>query len=210
MLIIYTDGSSLGNPGPGGWAAVIKDDNNNITELSGGFKYTTNNRMELLGVIESLKFAEKNNEKEITIMTDSQLICNAINKGWLDKWQKVNWKKSDGKKVLNIDLWEKLVQLLKNKNVTFNWIAGHSGIAGNERCDTLCKIAAEKATDIDFNYVENSVEKESNMPNNQNIFATATKIVKSKCKNYEMRVLEQNILIYDNKGNKIMEFLNEI
>ena len=210
MLIIYTDGSSLGNPGPGGWAAVIKDDNNNITEISGGFKYTTNNRMELLGVIESLKFAEKNSEKQITIMTDSQLICNAINKGWLDKWQKGNWKKSDGKKVLNIDLWEKLIQLLKNKNVIFNWIAGHSGIPGNERCDTLCKIAAEKATDIDFNYVENNTEKESNMQNTQNLFVAATKIIKSKCKNYEMRILEKNILIYDSKGNKIMEFLNEI
>ena len=113
MLIIYTDGSSLGNPGNGGWAAIIKDSNQNIIkELSGGFKYTTNNRMELYSIIESLKYARQHNENEIKIFTDSQLVCNGINKGWLKNWIKNNWKKSDGKKVLNIDLWTQLNELL--------------------------------------------------------------------------------------------------
>ncbi len=211
MLTIYTDGSSLGNPGPGGWAAVIKDEQNNTTELSGGFKHTTNNRMELLGIIESLKFARDNNEKKVIILTDSKLICNSINKGWLNKWSKTNWKKSDGKKVLNIDLWKILIELMKDIDVAFNWVAGHSGIPGNERCDTLCKAAAEKATATDVGYV-NKTDTENSLftfTTNETIekkSVISKQVLQSKCKKYELFFTDKKIEIYDKQKNKIMEF----
>lgn len=197
MLIIYTDGSSLGNPGNGGWAAIIKDSNQNIIkELSGGFKYTTNNRMELYSIIESLKYARQHNENEIKIFTDSQLVCNGINKGWLKNWIKNNWKKNDGKKVLNIDLWTQLNELLQNLNVSFHWIEGHSGIVDNERCDTLCKQAAQIAVLEDVNYTSN----------NQN--SNLTKKYISSCGKYTLYINNNNLKIYNNNNNNddLIEF----
>ena len=150
QIIIYTDGCSLGNPGKGGWAAILKTPGKTL-EISGGYRMTTNNRMELTAVIKALAMLKEpcNN---VTIFTDSQLITNTINKGWLDNWIKKNWKKADKKEVANIDLWQEFIPLWKKHNIKFIWIEGHKGIEGNEQCDTLCKKAAENAVDVDFNY----------------------------------------------------------
>ncbi|MCL2039963.1 MAG: ribonuclease HI [Bacteroidetes bacterium] len=155
QIIIYTDGSSLGNPGKGGWAAILMTQGKTL-EISGGYRMTTNNRMELTAIIKALTTLKEpcNN---VTIFTDSQLITNTINKGWLNNWIKNNWKKADKKSVLNIDLWQALIPLLKKHNIKFIWIEGHKGIEGNERCDVICKLAAEGATDIDFVY-ENTIK----------------------------------------------------
>ena len=150
QIIIYTDGSSLGNPGKGGWATILTT-LGKILELSGGYRMTTNNRMELTAIIKGLE-ALKEPCNNITIFTDSQFITNSINKGWLDNWTKNGWKKSNKKDVLNIDLWQKFIPLWQKHNIKFIWIEGHIGIPNNERCDFLCRQAAENAVDIDFGY----------------------------------------------------------
>ena len=131
---IYTDGACSGNPGPGGWGAVLKY---GVTEkeLSGGEKETTNNRMELTAVIKALSALKEPCEVKLT--TDSKYVCDAINQGWLESWQKNNWKKADKKPVLNVDLWETLFPLLFKHDVTFCWVKGHAGHKYNERCDEL-------------------------------------------------------------------------
>ena len=149
-VIIYTDGSSLGNPGKGGWAAILSSQGK-TKEIFGGFRLTTNNRMELFAVIQALS-ALKTECSNVTIYTDSQLITNAINKKWLENWEKKNWKKADKKEVQNIDLWKQFLPLWRKHKVKFVWIEGHSGISGNEKCDFLCKSAAENATEIDSFY----------------------------------------------------------
>jgi len=111
--------------------------------------------MELTAIIKAL-FTLKEPCNNVTVFTDSQLITNAINKGWLNNWIKRNWKKTDKKEVANIDLWKKFIPLWKKHNVKFIWIEGHKGIEGNKRCDILCKQAAKNAVDIDFEY-ENSL-----------------------------------------------------
>jgi ribonuclease HI len=140
-VIIYTDGSSLGNPGPGGWAAVLIYGNKR-KEVSAGYKLTTNNRMEIRAAFEALRLLKKNGMK-VTIYTDSRLIVDTINKGWLKNWKKNGWKKADKKPVLNIDLWLKLDEEIAKQNVTFMWVPAHTGIPENELCDSLCKTAAE-------------------------------------------------------------------
>ena len=131
---IFTDGACSGNPGPGGFAAIVQYDDYE-QEITGGETNTTNNRMELIAVIEALNSLKES--FKITLYTDSQYIVNAINKGWLESWISKNWKKSDGKLVLNIDLWQELVELLKIHKVTFKWVKGHNGHPENERCDKL-------------------------------------------------------------------------
>lgn len=131
---IYTDGACSGNPGPGGYGAILRCDGRE-KELSGGDKHTTNNRMELLGVIsalEALKFPCK-----VRLTTDSKYVVDGITKGWAAGWQKRGWKKSDGKPALNPDLWERLLKLLSVHDVEFCWIKGHAGHEENERCDRL-------------------------------------------------------------------------
>lgn len=131
---IYTDGACSGNPGPGGWGAVLIY-NNNIKELSGAKLNTTNNRMELTAVIEALKALKEH--CEVTLTTDSKYVCDAINKGWVYSWKKNNWKKADKKPALNVDLWEELLILLEKHEVKFIWVKGHNGHKYNERCDEL-------------------------------------------------------------------------
>ncbi len=131
---IFTDGACSGNPGPGGWGAILRY-NGNEKELKGGEKETTNNRMELTAVIialETLKYPCK-----VTVTTDSKYVCDSITKGWVYSWQKKGWKKSDGKQALNIDLWERLLPLLKTHDVDFKWVKGHNEHPENERCDKL-------------------------------------------------------------------------
>lgn len=153
-IIIYTDGSSLGNPGKGGWAAILIYKGKRA-ELFDGYQLTTNNRMEMMAVINALK-AVKKPQYKIKLHTDSKLIVDSINKGWLKSWKNKNWIKSDKKPVLNKDLWEEIDKLLLVYNVEFVWVEGHAGIIENERCDVLCKSAAEgNNLKIDYNYIRN-------------------------------------------------------
>lgn len=138
---IYTDGACKGNPGPGGFGAILVYSGRE-KELSGGEANTTNNRMELLGAITAL---EKLKEPcEVTLTSDSKYLVDAVTKGWVYSWKKKGWKKSDGKTALNIDLWERLLSLLETHKVEFVWIKGHDGHAYNERCDRLAVSEAEK------------------------------------------------------------------
>lgn len=131
---IYTDGACSGNPGKGGWGAVLVYKGNE-KEISGGSTETTNNRMELTAVIEALKQLKE--ACSVTLTTDSKYVCDAVTKGWVYSWKKNGWKKADKKPALNIDLWEELLPLLEKHNVSFNWVKGHNGHPYNERCDRL-------------------------------------------------------------------------
>ncbi len=133
-LDIYTDGACSGNPGKGGWAAVLVY-NGMEKEISGGEKQTTNNRMELTAVIKALQLLKE--PCEVDIITDSKYVCDAVNKGWVYGWKKNNWVKSDKKPALNSDLWKQLLEQLEIHKVQFNWIKGHNGHQYNERCDKL-------------------------------------------------------------------------
>ena len=131
---IFTDGACSGNPGAGGWGAVLRH-NGREKELSGGEKETTNNRMELTAVIEALSALKR--PCSVTLTTDSQYVANAVEKRWVYAWKANNWRKADKKPALNADLWEKLLPLLETHSVTFVWIRGHNGHPENERCDAL-------------------------------------------------------------------------
>ncbi len=133
-VYIFSDGACSGNPGPGGYGVILRCDGRE-KELSGGESHTTNNRMELMGVItglEALKYPCK-----VILQTDSKYVVDSVMKGWAKSWRKNNWIKSDKKPALNADLWERLLNLLEIHDVTFNWIKGHAGHAENERCDRL-------------------------------------------------------------------------
>lgn len=133
-LNIYTDGACSGNPGKGGWGAVLVY-NGIEKEISGAEMYTTNNRMELTAVIKALQLLKEPCEVELT--TDSKYVCDAVNKGWVYGWKKKGWIKSDKKPALNVDLWEELLKQLNIHKVTFIWVKGHNGHPYNEKCDKL-------------------------------------------------------------------------
>ena len=131
---IFTDGACSGNPGKGGWGAVLRYGNVE-KELCGGAVDTTNNRMELTAVIEALSALKES--CAVTLTTDSKYVVDAIEKGWVYGWQRNGWRKADKKPALNVDLWEQLLPLLKMHKVTFVWVKGHAGHPENERCDKL-------------------------------------------------------------------------
>ncbi len=131
---IFTDGACSGNPGPGGWGVVLRCGSAE-KELSGGEKSTTNNRMELTAVISALSALKQ--RCTVTICSDSKYVIDAVTKGWAKSWQKNNWIKSDKKPALNADLWERLLGLLDQHDVSFVWIKGHAGHPENERCDQM-------------------------------------------------------------------------
>ena len=135
-VTLYTDGGCSGNPGPGGYGVILKCGSHE-KELSGGFRKTTNNRMEILAVIEGLKALKE--PCDVTIYTDSQYVVNAITQGWAQRWEANGWKRNQKEKALNPDLWETLLDLCEIHNTKFNWVKGHAGHAENERCDALCK-----------------------------------------------------------------------
>ncbi len=143
---IYTDGSSRGNPGPGGYGVVLVSGTKK-KELSEGFRRTTNNRMELLAVIKGLRALKRIN-LTVLVVSDSKYVVDAIEKGWLQNWQRRGFAK-----VKNPDLWRELVPLLKMQKVQFQWVKGHNNHPMNERCDKLAVEAATKAPNsIDFGY----------------------------------------------------------
>ena len=143
-VLIYTDGSCLSNPGPGGYGVVILKGESR-TELSGGYRLTTNNRMELTACIHALKALKK--PSTVTIYSDSQYVVNGITKGWAMKWQANNWMKKDKSRALNPDLWEKLLALCRIHEVDFQWVKGHADTTENLRCDELANRAASR-TDL--------------------------------------------------------------
>lgn len=134
QIEIYTDGACSGNPGPGGWGAVLVY-NGKEKQLSGSEKDTTNNRMELTAVIMALNAL--NQPCEVKLTTDSKYVCDAINKCWVYSWRKNGWKRSDKKPALNVDLWKELLSLLEKHEVQFIWVKGHNGHKYNEICDAL-------------------------------------------------------------------------
>jgi len=139
---VYTDGSCLGNPGAGGYAAIIIDASGGTQEIFGGEKFTTNNRMELKAAITALSKIPFGSYVEL--FTDSQYLKNAFTQNWLVNWKRRGWKSSGGGAVKNQDLWHELDELISARNVNFNWVKGHAGNSYNERCDKLARDTAEK------------------------------------------------------------------
>ncbi len=137
---IYTDGACRGNPGHGGWGAVLVY-NGVERELSGGEETTTNNRMELTGAIAALSALKE--PCEVTLTSDSKYLVDAITQGWALSWRAHGWKKADRSPALNVDLWEQLLALLERHRVTFVWVKGHDGHPYNERCDKLATAFAD-------------------------------------------------------------------
>ncbi|OUP08913.1 ribonuclease HI [Collinsella sp. An2] len=154
-VTIYTDGSARGNPGNGGFGAVLSYTNRHgetfTRELSGGFERTTNNRMELMGVIAALEAL--NRPCDVELHSDSQYVVNAFNKHWIDGWIKRGWKTASKKPVKNIDLWKRLLEAKRPHHVEFVWVKGHAGHELNERCDELATTAADSGRlDIDTGF----------------------------------------------------------
>jgi ribonuclease HI len=138
-ITLYCDGACSGNPGPGGFGVILAY-GDHAKELSAGFADTTNNRMELRGVITGLEQLKE--PCEITVVTDSQYVVNGIEKGWARSWKANGWRKKDKQKALNTDLWQQLLDLCAKHTVKFQWIRGHNGHVQNERCDQLAVAAA--------------------------------------------------------------------
>jgi ribonuclease HI len=140
-VIIYTDGACSGNPGPGGWGALLRYQEQE-KELSGGEPHTTNNRMEMMAVIQAIKAIKK--PCVLKIHSDSALIINAMTKGWIESWQSKGWKKADKKPVENQDLWLDLLEVMQGHKVEWIKVKGHAGIPDNERVDQLAVEAAKQ------------------------------------------------------------------
>ncbi|MBQ8824896.1 MAG: ribonuclease HI [Ruminococcus sp.] len=138
---IFTDGACSGNPGAGGWGAILQYGEHE-KELSGGERNTTNNRMELSAVISALSALKE--PCKVILTTDSKYVVDSVTKGWVYGWKKKGWIKSDKKPALNVDLWEKLLPLLELHEVEWVWVKGHAGHAENERCDELAVLAASR------------------------------------------------------------------
>lgn len=149
---LFTDGAARGNPeGPGGYGAILQyTDANGVLhekEMSAGYKQTTNNRMELLGVITGLEALKK--PCEVEVISDSKYVTDAFNQNWVENWIQNGWRTSTKKPVKNIDLWKRLILLVNRHTVTFTWVKGHDGHPENERCDRLATSAADGSNLLD-------------------------------------------------------------
>lgn len=154
---IYTDGAARGNPGNGGYGALLLfvdgEGRTHERELSGGFENTTNNRMELLGVISALECLR--HPCQVTIHSDSKYVCDAFNQHWVDSWVKRGWKGANRKPVKNVDLWKRLLAAMQGHDCAFVWVKGHAGNELNERVDALATSAADSGDlAVDAGYVE--------------------------------------------------------
>jgi ribonuclease HI len=141
MITIYTDGSSRGNPGPGGWAAIVLDEVRAV-ELGGAEEHTTNNRMELTGAISALEYVGALAPDKIELHTDSEYVMKGITE-WVSGWQKRGWRTASKKPVLNQDLWQKLILASDGKEIEWKYVAGHSGHEFNDRCDEIATSLAD-------------------------------------------------------------------
>jgi ribonuclease HI len=144
QVTIYTDGGALGNPGPGGYGVVMLY-NQHRKELSGGYRLTTNNRMELMAAISALE--KLKSPCDVVLYTDSRYVADSINLGWAKRWRANGWRKNKTEKALNPDLWERLLDLLEQHRVRVMWVKGHAGNPENERCDQL-SVAAARQPDL--------------------------------------------------------------
>ena len=150
-IIIYTDGACTGNPGKGGYGAVIIDGDRR-KEISGGYQLTTNNRMEMMGAIAALESLKSNSK--VKLHSDSKYIVDAVTKGWAKKWQANGWRRNKKEMAKNPDLWQELLDLCKIHDVDFVWVKGHAGIPENECCDRLAVAAAHQSSlQVDEGYV---------------------------------------------------------
>lgn len=140
-VTIYTDGGCQGNPGPGGYGAVLLYGKHR-KEISGGYKLTTNNRMELLACIAALEALKE--QCDVTVYSDSKYVVESIEKDWAKRWRANGWKRNKKDKAENPDLWERLLDLCEKHTIQFNWVKGHAGNIENERCDTLAGEAAKQ------------------------------------------------------------------
>jgi ribonuclease HI len=138
-VTIYTDGGCIDNPGPGGYGVVLLYGTHR-RELSGGFRLTTNNRMEIMAAIAGLSSLKES--CRVTLYSDSQYLVNAIEEGWAERWRENGWKRNKKEMALNPDLWEELLELCKKHRVKFKWLRGHAGNEENERCDELAQAMA--------------------------------------------------------------------
>ncbi len=138
-VVIHTDGSCLGNPGPGGYGAVL-DYKGRFRELSGGFRSTTNNRMELMAVIAGLEALKE--PCRVSLFSDSKYVVEGVTKGWAKRWKSRGWMRNKQERAENADLWNRLLNVLNRHEVDFRWVRGHAGNAGNERADKLALAAA--------------------------------------------------------------------
>lgn len=152
-ITIYTDGAARGNPGPGGYGVLLISGKHR-KEISEGFRETTNNRMELLAVIIGLE-ALRNRGSDVTVYTDSRYVADAVSKGWVFEWEKKGFKKKK-----NPDLWRRFLKIYPKHNISFKWVEGHAGIAGNEKCDQL----AVEASRQDNLSVDKGYEESTNDP----------------------------------------------
>jgi ribonuclease HI len=139
QITLYTDGGCIKNPGPGGYGVVLLYGSHR-KELSGGFRMTTNNRMEILAAIAGLEALKE--PCHVTLHSDSQYLVNSIEKGWARRWQANGWMRSNKEEAINPDLWERLLKLCEIHKVRFEWVRGHAGYGENERCDQLATAAA--------------------------------------------------------------------
>ena len=144
-VVAYTDGACSGNPGPGGFGVVLLW-NDHRREISRGYRLTTNNRMELLAVIEALGALKE--KSRVVVWSDSQYVVHGIEKGWARRWRANGWRKADKSRALNVDLWSELLDLLEAHGVRFRWTRGHSGDEENERADELA-VAALRSDDLE-------------------------------------------------------------
>jgi len=151
-VTLYTDGACLGNPGPGGYGVVLIYGDRR-KELSGGFRLTTNNRMEIMAALVALQALKE--KCRVVLYSDSQYLVHAIERGWAARWRANQWRRNQRERALNADLWERLLPAVESMDVEFRWVKGHAGHPENERCDELA-MGAAKAKDlaIDHGYEE--------------------------------------------------------
>ena len=141
-VLIHTDGACSGNPGPGGWAAILEYGVHR-RELCGGFAETTNNRMELFAAVAALEALKE--PCEVALHSDSSYLVNAVSKCWIERWKRCGWRKADKQPVLNADLWERIRLQMERHQVTTVWLKGHAGHAENNRCDELARNCAHRS-----------------------------------------------------------------
>lgn len=156
-VIIYTDGACLGNPGPGGYGVVLLFGDHR-KEITGGFRLTTNNRMEMMAAIVGLESLK--GTCSVTLYSDSQYLVEAVNKGWAARWRANGWRRNKRERAVNPDLWGRLLDLCSRHRIEFVWVRGHSGNPENERCDKLSRQAASQpGLPDDTGYLQNQVEE---------------------------------------------------